>query len=121
MGWFKRKKSVAELKLELKRKKISELVDAMLASEIEVHYAPISQEYFIIDKSNQVNICLSDNSIRVANHAYLYEVNFSMGTMAELIKKAKQKVEEKTTAIKKELFKNEVELIDKVKKLYVTD
>ena len=68
---FKRKKSVNELKLELKQKKIGELLDTMLESEVEVHFAPISNEYFIIDKQKEINICLSSSSVRIANHKYL--------------------------------------------------
>ena len=119
MSWFKRKKSINELKLELKQKKLGELVDAMLASNTEVHYAPISQEYFIIDKDNEVHVCLSESSIRVANHSYLYEVTLSAHAMTKYLVKAKQKVEDRTKEIKKELFKNEVDLIDKVKEIYV--
>lgn len=118
MGWFKRKKTRAELKLELKQKKISELIDSMLDASTEIHFAPISKEYFIIDKENEINICLSESSVRIANHYYLYEVNFSLGSMEKYMTKAKQKVEDKASRIKKELFKNEIELIDKIKELY---
>lgn len=118
---FKRKKSVNELKLELKQKKIGELLDGMLDSEVEVHFAPISDEYFIIDKEKQISICLSNSSVKIANHQYLYEVNFSGNTMIKYMSKAKDKVEERTRAIKKELFKNEVELIEKIKNLYTNE
>lgn len=116
--WFKRKKSVEELKLELKQKKIGELIDSMLESNIDIHYAPISDEYFVIDKVNQISICLSHTSVRIANHEYLYEVNFSGNTTFKYMTKAKQKVEDRAKKIKKDLYKNEVDLIDKIKSLY---
>lgn len=123
MGIFNwgRKKTVNELKLELKQKKIGELIENMLESDIEIHYAPIADEYFIIDKKNQLSICLSDTSIRISNHQYLYEVNSSGNFYMNYMEKAKQKVEEKANNIKKELFKNEVELIERLKQFYNVD
>jgi hypothetical protein len=117
--WLKRKKTVDELKLELKQKKIGELIESMLESNIDIHYAPVSDEYFMIDKDNQLSICLSSSSIRIANHQYLYEVNFSGNDTFKYMEKAKQKVEEKAKNIKKGLYKNEVELIDRLKGFYI--
>jgi len=115
---FKRKKSMSELKLELKQKKICGLIDKLLNSNSEIYFAPISNEYFIIDKDKQINAWLSDTSVRIANHQYLYETNLKLSSMEKYMKKAKNKVEEKTIQIKKELFKNEIDLINKISSLY---
>jgi len=115
---FKRKKSMSELKLELKQKKICELISTLLDSDTEIHFAPISNEYFIIDKDKQINVWLSSTSVRIANHQYLYEVTFKLSSMEKYMKKAKNKVEQKTKQIKKELFKNEIDLITKISSLY---
>jgi len=117
--WFKRKKTMNELKLGLKQKKIGKLIEAMLASDTEIHFAPISKEYFIVDKKNKIHICISEDSVRVANHEYLYEVSLSGKIMSEYMSTARKKVEEKTKLIKKELFKNELDLIDKIKNIYI--
>lgn len=119
MGIFNRKKTVGELKLELKQKKIGELIDGMLENDVDIHYAPITDEYYILDKGNQLSIHLSSNSIRIANHQYLYEVNSSGSFYLKYMEKAKLKVEERANKIKKELYKNEVELIERLKQFYI--
>jgi hypothetical protein len=116
--WLAKKKGPADLRFELKQKKIITLVDKMLEAEVEVTLAPISEEYFIVDKSREIYISLSDSLIRISNHSYLYEISCTSVLMSKLMAKAKLKVEEKANRIKKELFKNEIELLDKLNKLY---
>lgn len=116
--FFKKKKNMSELKIELKQKKICELISTLLDSDTEIHFAPISNEYFIVDKEKQISVWLSDRAVKISNHQYLYEVTFKLSLMEKYMNKAKNKVEEKTTKIKKDLFKNEVDLIDKIKNLY---
>jgi hypothetical protein len=116
--WLSKKKEPADLRFELKHKKIIDLVDKMLESNVEVTLAPISDEYFIVDKDKQVYISLSDSLIRISNHSYLYEVTCTSVLMSKLMGKAKLKVQDQANKIKKELFKNEIQLIDKIDKLY---
>lgn len=115
---FTRKKSIKELKLEVKYKKIGQLLEAILKTDIDIHYAPISQEYFIVDKVNNINVALSTSAIKITNHKFLYEVNFNLQTMDKYMALARTKVEEKANRIKNELFKNEIGLIDNIKELY---
>lgn len=115
---FKRKKTITNLKLELKKKKIKEVLELMLDSDSEVHYAPITKEYFIIDKKNELNICLSEDSVKISNHMFLYEVSFSLELATKYMNIAKQKVEDRAMKIKGNLFKNQVELLNNLKKLY---
>ena len=116
--WLSKKKTPADLRFELKQKKIISLVDNMLESDIEVTLAPISEEYFISDKEKQVYISLSDSLIRISNHDYLYEISCTSHLMSKLMGKAKIKVEEQANKVKKELFKNEITLLDKINNLY---
>lgn len=114
-----KKKSIEKLKLSLRQRKVTELIEAMLSSDVEVYIAPISNEYFIVDSKNSINIVLSNTYVRVANHEYLYEVGFSLGSMEKYMDLANSKIEERTNRIKKELFRNEVELLTKIKNNYV--
>ena len=118
MKIFRTKKSIDALKLELKQKKVTELLEAMLSYDVEIHFAPISGEYFIVDDTNHINVSLSNTSVKIANHKYLYEVNFSLGSMEKYMKMAKEKVEERANRIKKELFSNEIHLIGQITKMY---
>ena len=114
-----RKKKISELKLELKQKKIKELVGSMLSNgDVEVYYGPISMEFYIIDRENEVYICISDRSVKLSNHSYLYEVSLPLSIVEGFIKIARQSVQDKVENVKKELIKNEVDLIDKLKKYY---
>lgn len=121
MSWFKKKKKVSELKLELKQKKIGSLIDAMLEANLEIHYAPLSKEYFILDRDKSISVCLSEDSVRISNHDYLYKVPFSLITADIYIDKVRKKIQEKAENIKKNLFKNEINLIDKITELYEKD
>lgn len=115
---WKKRKSLAALKIKLKQKKIKELIDSMLLANVEVRSAPISREYFLIDKENRVNILISESSVKICNHDYLYEVSVSANEAAVFIKKIQNKIQQQSEELKKELFKNEVNLIDKIKSIY---
>lgn len=118
---FKRRKDRGELRFQLKSKKIEELVDDMLASDLEINCAPISDENFIIDREKQIFICIKNSSVKISNHQYLYEVTLPLKDTDRLIKKIREKVQQRSDAIKKELFKNEYDLIGKIKELYTDE
>lgn len=119
--WFKKKKTVGELRFIVKEKKIAELVDVMLSSDLELHTAPLSDEYYILDRRNEIYIWLTLSSIKIANHDFRYEVSLSGAEVDLLIKKVKKKIQSNSDSIKAELFKNEVGLIDKIKNLYIKE
>ena len=118
---FNRKKDREKLRFRLKDKKIKELIDQMLDSELEINSAPISDEYFIIDREKQIFICVKNSSIKISNHKYLYEVTLPLKDTERIVKKIRQKIQERADAIKKELFKNEYDLIEKIKNLYTDE
>lgn len=114
-----RKKNVSELKLELKQKKVKQLIESMLSTDsVEVYYAPVSFEYFLVDNFNKTYINISDSSVKISNHLYLYEVFLARSVLEDLCNKARDRVQSKVEIIKKSLVKNEMELIDKLKEQY---
>lgn len=115
---FTRKKNREELRFKLKGKKIEELVEEMLDNDLEINSAPISDEHFIIDREKQIFICIKNSSVKISNHKYLYEVTLPLKDTERLMKKVKEKVQQRSDEIKKELFKNEYDLIGKIKELY---
>lgn len=118
MKMFRRKNNIREAKIKLKEKKIGELIDSMLEKDLEIHSAPLSKEYFILDKENRISICVSESCVKLSNHNYLYEIPFSANTADKYIKKVQKKIQERSEIIKKGLFKNEIELIDNIKNKY---
>jgi effector-binding domain-containing protein len=118
---FTRKKNREELRFKLKGKKIEELIDEMLENDLEINSAPISDEHFIIDREKQISICIKNSSVKISNHSYLYEVSLPLKATEVLIRKIKEKVQQRSDEIKKELFKNEYDLIGKIKELYTNE
>ena len=118
MTWFKKKKNISTLKLELKQKKVGELIDTMLKADLEIHFAPLSDEYFILDRERSISICISDSFVKIANHSYLYEVPFSLSAATIYMNKVRDKIQEKAENIKKNLFRNEIDLIGNLTEMY---
>jgi len=118
MTWFSKKRNMPKLKLELKQKKIEELVEIMLESNLESHYSPLHNEYFILDKENDLGVCISEGYIKISNHNYLYEMPLSLKSYDTCMKKIRDSIESKTEKIKKDFFKNEIGLISNLLKIY---
>jgi len=120
--WLSKKKGRAELRFELKYRKIIETITKALDSDVEVMLAPLSGEYFIVDKNNDVSIVISDFSIRMFDKGCPYEIVCPASLTGDLIAKTKAKAESQAEAkadkLRKELFKNEIELLDRINNLY---
>lgn len=116
--WLERKKSQVELKQILKVKKLKELVGLMLKADLEVFYVPSEHQYFIIDREQMCSICISDLWAKVANHNFLYTVSLSSDESEPILKLIEQKIKVNCDSIKKELFKNELDLLEKLKNNY---
>lgn len=110
--------SQQDLKQALKVKKLKELITLMLKSDLEVFYAPYDNQYFIIDKEQLCYICISDLYAKVTNHNFLYNISMSSNESAPILKLIEQKIKLNCDKIKKELFKNELDLLDKLKNNY---
>ncbi|OBQ57301.1 hypothetical protein VQ01_02160 [Tamlana sp. s12] len=79
--------------------------------------SPISDEYYLLDEKNQVSICIADDEIILANHIYLYKKAFNLAFTSDLKKIIKRQMEKEMQDLKKTLFKNEINLLDKILKL----
>jgi|TARA_R110000822_G_scaffold6851_18_gene28731 hypothetical protein len=122
MKWVKRilkwDNSHQELKQALKVKKLKELIALMLKSDLELFYVPSDNQYFIIDREQLCYICISDLYAKVTNHNFLYNVSMSSNESAPILKLIEQKIKVNCDKIKKELFKNELDLLEKLKNNY---
>ncbi|AUS05661.1 hypothetical protein [Pseudotamlana carrageenivorans] len=76
--------------------------------------SPISDEYYLLDEKNQVSICIADDEIILANHIYLYKKAFNLAFTSDLKKIIKKQMEKEMQDLKKTLFKNEINLLDKI-------
>lgn len=76
--------------------------------------SPLSDEYYLLDEKNQVSICIADDEIILANHIYLYKKAFNLAFTSDLKKIIKRQMEKEMQDLKKTLFKNEINLLDKI-------
>ncbi|WP_282123200.1 hypothetical protein [Algibacter mikhailovii] len=86
-------------------------------SSIKKLISPISDEYYLLDEENQVSICISDNEVILSNHVYLYKKSFNLSFTEDLKKQVKEHMEKEMQALKKTLFNNEINLLEKIKGL----
>ena len=105
-------------KLKLAHKKLVNLVGRMLEANCTVGILPVDREYFVLDKINCCSILLSENFIKIANHDYTVTLPVSYGEYSELAKLIRNKMQLDGEKLKKELFANHINLIDKLSGMY---
>lgn len=117
--FFKKKKiNMQQAKIKLLQEKIFSLVVKILESGAEICHAPESDQYFLVDKKNSISIGVTQSRVRVANHVYTYTETLPLEFLEKTKKVIRKTMEARALALKKELFRNEVDLLDKISKLY---
>ena len=104
-----------DLLTKLEEKKIFNLIVGMLQDpDIKKMIAPNTDEYFLVDDSRKVYVCVEDSNVRISNHDYLIVTRTRMGFTDDLKSTMRNALEVERQALKKELFKNKIDLIDKI-------
>lgn len=118
--FFKKNKKInmQQAKVKLIQEKIVILVSEALKSGIHIEVAPNSDQYFLVDTANQICIGITQYKIVVANHDFNWSDPLSLEFVERVKKIVKAELEKRTLALKKTLFKNEVDLLDKLIKIY---
>lgn len=112
-------KSMDDKKQKLEEKKIKELVEGMLNTDgVDKLISPNSDEYLLIDTSNEMVLCLEHTYVKVMNHKYLLSIKTRLRFTEDLKKLVKDKLELERQILKKSLFKNEIDLISKLAENY---
>ena len=105
---------------------ISALIDKYLKLDVKKLILPIlnknifqedSNEYIFEDEKRNISILIGDGYITISNHDFYYNKNFNINFTDKLKKKIRIKIEEERQELKKVLFKNEVDLLQKIKDL----
>ena len=100
---------------KLEEKKITELITRMLAYQaVKKLIAPNTDEYFLVDEVNRVYVCVEDSAVRISNHDYLLVTRTRLGFTDGLKSKMRKELQIERQVLKKELFKNKMDLIDKI-------
>jgi len=115
---FGKKISMDKGRIALIQKKVGSMVDTLLENKVQIFIAPNSDEVFLVDKERSICLCLEHSTVKIANHDYLYSENLPLSFIENQKKKVKAVLEERYKNLKKELFKNEVGLLDKIGEIY---
>ena len=116
--FFSKKVNIREAKYKLIQSKINVLIDLLLESGADIHHAPNSHEYFLVDTEKNISIGIEQSRIRVANHNYTYSDSLPLNSIEKLKVKVRNELERRTQFLKKDLFKNELDLINKITRIY---
>ena len=96
---------------------------SILDDNIHIKVVPIKNsalvDYLLVDEVNQVSISIEDRKITMCNHDYFYNDNFNLNFTDEMKKIIREHLEKERLELKKELFKNKINLLHKIKKIYV--
>lgn len=115
---FNRKKEMSELRLDLKQKKITELITSMLESSAEVHNSPLSSEYFVLDKKRGINAIITESYVKISSDTYRYELPLSLNQSEKLINSIKEVIRDRSEMIKKKLFSDEMSMLENLRLTY---
>lgn len=86
-------------------------------TEIKKMISPISDEYYLLDETNKISICISDEEVIISNHIFLYKKMFNLSFTDELKKQVRENMEKEMQTLRKKLFKNETSLLSNILKL----
>jgi hypothetical protein len=96
---------------------LRDIVNSFLEKETnKVFHDPNTDECFITDPEKQVNIMIKSGLIEITNHKFLYKRSLSAVFSDNLIKNVKNRISEDVKNLKKELFKNEIDLLRNILK-----
>lgn len=104
-----------DLLTKLEEKKLKELINSMLNDlSIQKRISPNTDEYFLIDDVRKTYVCVEDGMIRISNHDYLIITRTRLGFTDDVKTIIRAFLEVERQSLKKELFRNKLDLIEKI-------
>lgn len=96
---------------------VMEIIESLFNSKgTECITAPISGKYYITNKKLQYWVMVSGNFITITNHRFTYTINLSVLFYDSLVKIIKDFIEKDREKFEKDVFKNELDLLNNIKK-----
>jgi hypothetical protein len=96
---------------------VMEIIESLFNSkDTECITAPISGKYYITNKKLQYWVMVGDNFITITNHRFTYTMNLSVLFYDNLVKMIRDFIEKDREEFEKEVFKNELDLLNNIKK-----
>lgn len=95
-------------------KYVEEIVERYLSTNVE-KVMNSSGEILILDRVNEVYISLHNSEVEISNHSFLYRKMFRLSFVEKLQQKVIKVMDQERADWKKQLFKNELDLLVKIK------
>lgn len=101
--------------------KMKDLVDRIISAEkTKFQHSPINHEIIVLNREKQIFLLIEDDGITVSNHDFTYKRQFRLNFISQIKSIVNQRIEQERQELKKELFKNEMQLLDKIHNLFIT-
>lgn len=104
----------AKRSLEKDERYVESVITRYLETDVKKLMSP-QGEYLIIDEANEVYISFMAETMTISNHDFLYRKTFSYYFSRRLEKKIRDSIKKDREELRKELFKNEIDLLQKIK------
>lgn len=120
---FSKRVSMDKGRVALVEKKVSTIVDKLLENKSENNTKIVinssTQDVLLVDNDSQISVCLEHSGVKIANHDFLFYENLPLKFVENMKSKVLKEHSNRFKVLKKELFKNEVDLLDKIINDYV--
>lgn len=119
MGWFNKKDKVGTIE----EQKIKDCITNLLKKEnTKVIMTPLSKKYFIINEEIGLNVLIDGDAelVKTANHKFKYGWKFRQSFINQMIDIVIEWIENDRAKIEKDLFINEVNLLNDINSLINT-
>lgn len=119
MGWFNKKEKV----VTIEEQKIKDCITNLLKKEsTKVIMTPLSKKYFIINEDIGLNVLIDGDAelVKTANHKFKYGWRFREDFIDQMIEIVIDWIEKDRAKIEKDLFINEVNLLNDINSLINT-
>lgn len=119
MGWFNKKEKV----VTIEEQKIKDCITNLLKKEsTKVIMTPLSKKYFIINEDIGLNVLIDGDAelVKTANHKFKYGWRFREDFIDQMIEIVIDWIEKDRAKIEKDLFINEVNLLNDINNLINT-
>ena len=110
----KRKVNMNKGRQELIEAKIGAMIDSVLQHDIKIMNSEAYDDVFLIDENEGIVIEMSNSKIRVSQKNNIYVEMITLSFLEEQIRKVKKLQNSRINELKKELFKNRMDILTEI-------
>ena len=120
MNWniLRNKTNFKKARNRLQESRIEEFVDSLLHNKVDKLISPNSDEYLFVDQEKGYYYIIEQNTFRISNHGCFTSLPITLKFGDKLKSKVRDAIEKERQALKKEMFRNEIEYLETLINLY---